>query len=1105
MINRTQIKSLSNSASYTRGLDLYRDDKVFEFSVEEDEEGYACIDAVVKGSGRNIYHVSLEYDTDGDYPVEVFCECSAFSSYNGLCKHCVAVLLEYADYAARQEAIMQFARKKEKSLEKLQEMKGMQSLIRKNQQAARPKTTPAMKELLTKRRKKRELPILQGENYGKVRLEPLLTCTGSGDIYIEFKIGISRMYVMQDILAFMQNLDSQAEREYGAKLKFVHTLEMFDEESRSLIHFLQNCMIQNAGKYMAYSYYGNYVASGLKKMPLTTGELEQFLDALGKREITACVEGQEEKLWKKVEKPLPRTMVITGKEGGVELKINYLCGYQGIFSNVYFDHGDIYTVPKKEIEPIWDFISVMADLPKRTVFIQKEDLPVFCMELLPELEKHFICTKEQFDENDYIIAQAVFEIYMDAPQKDMITCKPMAVYGDKKYEVYGNKEDHEQRDMVREMGVGKLVSSYCNAYDDVDRMMVAARDEELQYELLVNGIPEFQKLGEVYISDALKNIRINRAPKVSIGVSLSGELLELSMTAGDMPREQLMEILSKYDRKKKFYRLKNGDFINMEGEDFQILLELKEELKLTDAQLKQSTVTLPKYRALYLDGELKERQGLSASKDKQFKTLIRNMKTVEDNDFDVPKSLSGILREYQKRGFLWMKTLKNNGFGGILADDMGLGKTLQVITFLESEFQEAGEGENRRTLVVTPASLVFNWNSELQKFAPDLPVKMVVGTAQERRSVIEHAGERDILLTSYDLLKRDSDCYGEMVFFCQIVDEAQYIKNHNTQAAKAVKAVQAGFKLALTGTPVENRLSELWSIFDYLMPGFLYSYQRFKEELEQPIVQNQDEAARTRLQKMIRPFVLRRLKRDVLKELPDKLEKCVYAKLEGEQQKLYDAHVKRMKLVLEKQSDEEFKTSKIQILSELTKLRQICCNPALLFDKYEAGSVKTDMCLDLIKNAIGGGHKILLFSQFTSMLEMLQEQLRIENIPFYALTGAVSKEKRARMVEQFNQDDTPVFCISLKAGGTGLNLTSADIVIHYDPWWNLAVQNQATDRAHRIGQKNAVVVYKLIVKGTIEENIMKLQEKKRELADQILSGDGMGSGSFSREELLELL
>lgn len=382
---------------------------------------------------------------------------------------------------------------------------------------------------------------------------------------------------------------------------------------------------------------------------------------------------------------------------------------------------------------------------------------------------------------------------------------------------------------------------------------------------------------------------------------------------------------------------------------------------------------------------------------------------------------------------------------------------------------------------------------------------MITGMAAERAELIRSAGENEILLTSYDLLKRDLQEYKACRFRCQIIDEAQYIKNHSTQSAKAVKEIQADFKLALTGTPVENRLSELWSIFDYLMPGFLYTYGRFRDELETPIVQNADERATKRLRKMIAPFVLRRLKKDVLTDLPDKLEETVVAQLSGEQQKLYDAHVKRLMLMLDRQSEAEFKTAKITILAELTKLRQLCCDPGLIYEDYQGESAKLELCVSMIKNAVDGGHKILLFSQFTAMLDRLAARLRKEAISYHMLTGSTEKEKRAQMAADFAEDAVPVFLISLKAGGTGLNLMAADIVIHFDPWWNLAVQNQATDRAHRIGQKHVVNVYKLVMKDTVEENILKLQDKKKELADQILDGESLNGSSLTREDLMELL
>ena len=304
---------------------------------------------------------------------------------------------------------------------------------------------------------------------------------------------------------------------------------------------------------------------------------------------------------------------------------------------------------------------------------------------------------------------------------------------------------------------------------------------------------------------------------------------------------------------------------------------------------------------------------------------------------------------------------------------------------------------------------------------------------------------------------------------------------------------------------MENRLSELWSIFDYLMPGYLFSYSRFREEFESPIVNREDEGASERLQKMIRPFVLRRLKQDVLSDLPDKIEKNMYAAMQGEQRQLYDAHVQRLVMLLAGQSEKEFQTAKIQILAELTKLRQLCCDPGLLLEGYEGESAKTQLCLELIQNAAEGGHKVLLFSQFTTMLERLKAALKREGIRFYSLDGSTPKARRVQLVDAFNRDETQVFCISLKAGGTGLNLTGADIVIHFDPWWNVAVQNQATDRAHRIGQKNVVTVYRLIARDTIEEKIVQLQEKKSRLAEQILGGEEMGPAALSKEALMEIL
>ena len=409
-------------------------------------------------------------------------------------------------------------------------------------------------------------------------------------------------------------------------------------------------------------------------------------------------------------------------------------------------------------------------------------------------------------------------------------------------------------------------------------------------------------------------------------------------------------------------------------------------------------------------------------------------------------------------------------------------------------------------LVVCPASLVYNWEAEFAKFAPHIRVCLMLGGALERQMLLEHYMEYDVLVTSYDLLKRDIEYYEGKHFGCEIIDEAQYIKNVSTQAAKAVKAIDSRTRFALTGTPIENRLSELWSIFEYLMPGYLYSYKYFKENFEEQIVQKTEgeQKALDKIHTMIRPFIMRRLKQDVLNDLPDKIEEVVYSRFEPKQEKLYRATEKNIVMNLKKKSKQEVNESKIQILAELTKLRQICCDPQLYYGDYQEGSAKLNTCIELIENAVEGGHRILLFSQFASMLEILAKQLENRKIRYFLLRGSTTKRKRKDMVEQFQAGEAEVFLISLKAGGTGLNLTAADVVIHYDPWWNMAAQNQATDRTHRIGQKNNVTVYKLIMKDTIEERILKLQDMKKDLADKIISEEGISFAALSKEDILKL-
>ena len=691
-------------------------------------------------------------------------------------------------------------------------------------------------------------------------------------------------------------------------------------------------------------------------------------------------------------------------------------------------------------------------------------------------------------------------------EEHVVSCRGTVRYGTEEMPLGFLMPDETGRrpDQDQENRVVKAVREYFPGTDKEGMAFVQEADEESLIRIMTEGVEALSRLGEVKGSDAFRRIQIRPVPQARFSVSLESGLLELSIQTRDLSEEELLELLKSYKLKKRWHRLRSGDYIDMRNAG--ILGELEDTaaaMQVSMEELIHGGVKLPKYRSLYVDRLLEAHDELVASRDRQFKALIRSFQTIRDSDFEVSPRMTDILRPYQNYGFRWLSTLAQSGFGGILADEMGLGKTVQMLSFLLTQFEA---GERRPSLVVCPASLVYNWKEEARKFAPDLPTAILAGNLAQRTEQLAELKKDQrgtLYITSYDLLKRDITLYNETGFGSIILDEAQYIKNQKAQISKAVRVLHGEHRFALTGTPIENRLSELWSIFDFLMPGFLYSSSEFTARFETPIMKNKDEEATARLSRMTEPFILRRKKQDVLKDLPEKLEEHRSAAMDTEQRRLYDAQVVRMREVLESSGDSG--EDKMRILAEITRLRQLCCDPALLFDHYTGGSAKREACLELIQSAIDGGHRMLVFSQFTSMLDLLAADLRENGIAFYTITGSTPKQERIRLVNQFNDGSTPVFLISLKAGGTGLNLTGADVVIHYDPWWNLAVQNQATDRAHRIGQTRQVTVIKLIAANTIEEKIVALQEAKRDLAEAIISGESNSLMSMSREELMALL
>ncbi len=967
-------------------------------------------------------------------------------------------------------------------------------------------TTQALKNLLNQYSMQSTSRYMLPESiYGKVRLEPFVQME-YGYARVEFKIGTDTMYVLKNISAFLEAIHKCERVHYGKKLEFYHHMEAFDETAKRWIAFMRE-MNEDKKRQSQYHAYYAYTAGYERTMDLDATGLDRFFEAVGSEPFD-LVTGYEPQESYQVSEEIKRPkLYIKGGSAGAFIHMEYFPLINGKHYYYTYEEGKIIRLEPALKGSVSDFFDFMHRQKGSECYIASTELASFCRDTLPMLKSCFQVITENFDESQHVPPKPEFALYLDKPDFATVGAKLMAVYGAEQYNVLEKIKAGEVRDVSEEARIKSLVEAYFTGNDVRNTIFILSKDEDKLYQLIVGGLQRLSEYMSIYTSENFRKLKVVSTPSVTVGVTLKSDLLELHLQTDELPLEELAHILAKYDRRKKYIRLKNGDFLALNNGGIRELAELTQDLQLSESNLKTGKVTVPKYRAMYLDTFLKNGGQLTVEKDRSFKSIVRNMKTIEDSDYEAPLSLKPVMRSYQKNGFLWLKTLRENGFGGILADDMGLGKTLQVISLLLMEQHEwkSGAKECRRSIIVCPASLVYNWKKEIERFAPELDAVIITGNIAEREALIRATKPGQILITSYDLLKRDVECYKDIVFAIQAIDEAQYIKNAGTQAAKGVKQITAAFKLALTGTPIENRLSELWSIFDYLMPGFLYSYKKFREEIEVPIMVNHEEEKMERLKKMIRPFILRRLKSDVLKDLPEKLEENRFVKLEGEQLALYEAHVTQLRNALNKTTEKEFNSNKMQFLAELMKLRQVCCDPGLLYDEYNRESAKAELCMDMIANAIEGGHKVLLFSQFTTMLDRLAVRLKKAGISYYMLTGSVNKEKRMEMVESFQNDDVPVFCISLKAGGTGLNLTAADIVIHYDPWWNVAVQNQATDRAHRIGQTNVVTVYKLVTQGTIEEKIMDIQEKKRKLAEQVLEGEGMDTITFTKEEILELL
>lgn len=1041
---------------------------------------------VASSSGWNDrYRTSVTFDEDEGDLVDYACTCPAYREYDGMCKHCVALALTYLDAP---EKFMGY-------------------------RAHRAPTTSSCLLELMERSKAAE----EAEEQGGIDLEATVVY-GYRSWSAHFKVvGPQGSYVMKSISDFVGRMRRGERFSYGKKLAFTHVPAMLAESARPIARFLDRAVaLREQATGSAFWRYRGRDEIG-RDLDLSDYELIELLDLLDGRPFT--VEGTDYGT-----RSLTRAHVVSADpdvevsvrrtdDGGYAIEADEL-PFVAQGDRMYLWQGETFFRCSADFARTAGFLRTVYENDDARLFVSLADMPLFCATVLPAIEKR-LHVETPTEIGLFRPVPCKLEFYFDKTDRD-VTCDAQAVYGERRYPLLDSPARDEAgplRDEKLEGRARRLVKQYFDTLEAPPSIMLS--DETAVADLVFGGLVQFQALGQAFTTPAFDRLLVDKKPRISVGISLAGNLINLAVSADDLPPAEVAALLASYRRGKRFHRLKSGAYLDLTEYDLAQLDHLAEDFGFTPKQLAAGAVELPAYHAFYLDEQFK-----GAERNRSFMRYLESFRASAGEPCPVPDQLAATLRPYQAEGLRWMSALADRDLGGILADEMGLGKSVQLIAFLlarQSEARAVGP-----SLIVCPASLVYNWMAEFERFAPTLDVRAAVGAKRERMRIRAEACERDareselardgrccdVLITSYDLLRIDAEDFTRREFYCCALDEAQYVKNHATKTARAAKRVRARHRFALTGTPMENRLSELWSIFDFLMPGLLGSYMRFREHFELDITGGDADAAR-RLRSLVAPFMLRRLKADVLQDLPDKLESVVYVPMEAEQQRLYAAHEQQLRdaLTLQKnnRNNKQFHERKVEVLAELTKLRQLCCDPRLLYENYAGHAAKLDAIAEIVESAMDAGEKTLVFSQFTSFLSLIAEVLDAHGVPYFTITGATPKKRRLDLVNAFNDDDTPVFLVSLKAGGTGLNLTGASVVVHADPWWNAAAQNQATDRAHRIGQTQVVSVHKVIAKDTVEERILHLQDAKTDLADQVIGAGGVSLASLSQEELLDLL
>lgn len=1085
------IKTVCGRISYERGKAYYRNRKV-TMNVFDPEAGTFA--ATIK-AGDSPYRVQIDIDGSG---IEAACTCPTLRSYDQYCQHIAAALLQIKDML--QDETMH-TRSLPSRLDPRENQDGSGQTSRDRQ------LTKGVLELFeTKPLRPSSSPsvLLDSRTYIEVEIICKIFTYGyrKSMFGLELKLGTKRLYIVKKIRDFLERVYRREPFVFSNHFTYDPQLHRFRKEDDvviwKLIQIFQN---EKVYRETSNSYPAEAVSiSGERLLLVPPFSWDSLLPLLLAGSSVQIQYGDEDAVQNRLalfEGPIPLQYVFDQVEGeGYQLDVQGLGAITVMEAyGMLVIEGKLLKLSAEQCRRIAGLKQMLEAHRMEKIQIPPEQIEAFMVQVAPGLKKLGSVQIAGSVSDRIVQTKLKAKLYLDRI-RDRLLAGIEFQYGDiviNPLEPVNQQRGNElivMRDGDREQQILEMMER--SAFSRTEGGFFL-QDEEAEYDFLYHVVPQLEELLSVYATSAVK-VRLHpghTAPKVVVDIHARTNWLELSFDLDGIPEAEIRHLLQSLEEKRKYHRLPNGALLPLEGQAYQEMGQFMDEMGIRNRDWKGTQIRIPVARGMHLME--KDRLGKTVQLGKAFRQLLDHMRNPDHLDFPVPERLDTVLRDYQKYGYQWMKTLAHYRFGGILADDMGLGKTLQSIAFLVSVLAEMRKGK-LPALIVCPASLVYNWRNELQKFAPEIRAVIIDGNRDQRSQLLRDAAEVDVIITSYPLLRRDCEQYEEQSFHTLILDEAQAFKNYTTQTAQAVKRVSAQYRFALTGTPVENRLEELWSIYDAVFPDLFPSRKAFND------------LSREVVAKKARPFLLRRLKTDVLRELPEKIESVQASELLTDQKKLYAAYLAQLQAeTLKHLNDQGFQKHRIKILAGLTRLRQICCHPALFVENYEGSSAKFEQLLEIIEECRSAGKRVLVFSQFTEMLGMIGREIGYQGVPFFYLDGQTPAEQRVELCQRFNEGERDLFLMSLKAGGTGLNLTGADTVILYDLWWNPAVEQQAADRAHRIGQKKVVQVIRLVSQGTVEEKMYALQQKKKNLIEEVVSPGQEALSALTEQDIRDIL